>query len=688
MEKIGKIIKNARVFFQKRFDFIVLFCTLFFRNIPVLFWFSENLPSTQKPRPVWTEFKHGTQTVFVSSSFFGKPILLGYNMRYERQICVPYTRNTFLFPNIHLMFENEKVVEIKNCKHCQASFEITDKDLDFYEKVSPVFPLSQPFPQGEKGGVDIWDGNIKYFIPSPTFCSDCRQQRRLSFRNERKLYKRKCDATWNDIISIYSPDKPYKVYDWKEWWNDTWNPLDYWVEFDGKRWFFQQFDWLMKKVPLVKLITFWENINSDYCNYVMWLKNCYLEHGSIESEDCMYGHNNGYSKNLVDTYFSVWNYVYEWFLSKNIHNSRYIYHSENITGSSFIYNSQNLLNCFLCCNIKNKQYCISNQQYSKEEYTEKMNSIHLWNYTLTQVYQKEFHKLILQFPQKHLHILNCENCSWDFLENGKNLRHCYYLTFWENHDNSFCYESFHIQNCSDVINSWFSNHLLEGYNYMNTSKSIFSYHLESCTNILYSTYLVNCNFCFWCIWLRNKSYCILNKQYTKEEYEKLVPKIIEHMKKTEEWWEFFPSSISPFWYNETVALEYFPLSKEEVLKQWFHWSDYKAPFPKVEKIIPASKLPDDLSKIPDDILNRAIECEVTKKPFRIISQELEFYRKHNIPIPKRHPNQRHLDRMKLRNPRKLFDRKCIRCWKDIQTTYSPDRKEIVYCESCYEKELY
>ena len=120
----------------------------------------------------------------------------------------------------------------------------------------------------------------------------------------------------------------------------------------------------------------------------------------------------------------------------------------------------------------------------------------------------------------------------------------------------------------------------------------------------------------------------------------------------------------------------------------FKWSDYEPPFPKVDKIIKASMLPEDITKIPDDILNRAIECEVTKKPFRIISQELEFYRKHNLPIPKRHPDQRHLDRMALRNPRKLFDRKCDKCGKDIKTTYSPDRKEIVYCESCYEKEVY
>ena len=99
-------------------------------------------------------------------------------------------------------------------------------------------------------------------------------------------------------------------------------------------------------------------------------------------------------------------------------------------------------------------------------------------------------------------------------------------------------------------------------------------------------------------------------------------------------------------------------------------------------------LPESISDIPDDILNWAIECEITKKPFRIIKQELEFYRKHNLPIPRRHPDQRHLDRMKQRNPRKLFDRKCDKCGKEMKTTYPPEREEIVYCEGCYNKEVY
>ena len=53
-----------------------------------------------------------------------------------------------------------------------------------------------------------------------------------------------------------------------------------------------------------------------------------------------------------------------------------------------------------------------------------------------------------------------------------------------------------------------------------------------------------------------------------------------------EWGEFFPSSLSPFGYNETVAQEYFPMTREEVIgKTLFNWSDYEAPFPQVEKVI-------------------------------------------------------------------------------------------------------
>jgi hypothetical protein len=142
----------------------------------------------------------------------------------------------------------ETLVETRKCRHCSAEFPITDQDLEFYEKVSPVF------------------AGVKYSIPAPTLCPDCRQQRRLSFRNERKLYKRKCDATGRDIISIYSPEKPFKVYHQDEWWSDKWDPLSYGTDFDFGRPFFEQFGELMREVPVMSVIVM-NNSNADYGNY-------------------------------------------------------------------------------------------------------------------------------------------------------------------------------------------------------------------------------------------------------------------------------------------------------------------------------------------------------------------------------------------------------------------------------------
>ena len=135
------------------------------------------------------------------------------------------------------------------------------------------------------------------------------------------------------------------------------------------------------------------------------------------------------------------------------------------------------------------------------------------------------------------------------------------------------------------------------------------------------------------------------------------------MQKTGERGEGFTSSISPFGYNETLAQEYFPLNKEKALIAGYTWMDQEYPINISEHMqtMNAQDLPDTISDVSDDIINKAIVCEVTRKPFRIIKSELEFYRKHNLPLPRKHPNQRHLERMQLRNPRKLRDRQCSKC---------------------------
>ncbi|MDA1209081.1 MAG: hypothetical protein O2904_03570, partial [bacterium] len=210
----------------------------------------------------------------------------------------------------------------------------------------------------------------------------------------------------------------------------------------------------------------------------------------------------------------------------------------------------------------------------------------------------------------------------------------------------------------------------------------------NCHNLLYCNVCSSSHHCFGCIGLKQKSYCIFNKQYTKEEYEKLVPKIITQMMERKEWGEFFPVKTSVFGYNETPAQRHQPLTKEEVLAKSWSWKDEEDQTLDVKKVIDAKQLPDSSTDTPDDILHWAIRCTETDRPFRITKQELGFYREMHLPIPRLHPDERSRLRMLKRNPRKLWDHTCDKCSTSMKSSYDPARSETVYCESCYRHAMY
>ena len=208
----------------------------------------------------------------------------------------------------------------------------------------------------------------------------------------------------------------------------------------------------------------------------------------------------------------------------------------------------------------------------------------------------------------------------------------------------------------------------------------------------------NCQDCFGCTEMNGKKYCILNKQYTKEEYEELLPKIIKQMGdipyvdkkgRVYKYGEFFPSEISPFAYNETVAEDYFPLGRKTAESEGYSWRDYSPGSYQIT--MKGDELPEAISDIDDSMLGEVIECRITKKPFKILEQELNFYRRLNFPLPSLHPDERHNQRLKLRNPMVLRKRNCFLCNKEIDTTYLLEEEggpKKVICTECYKKEIY
>jgi hypothetical protein len=55
------------------------------------------------------------------------------------------------------------------------------------------------------------------------------------------------------------------------------------------------------------------------------------------------------------------------------------------------------------------------------------------------------------------------------------------------------------------------------------------HHNRGVSNLYYCYYMEECSYCLGCIGLKNKSYCILNKQYTKEERYQKVDEIFAAM---------------------------------------------------------------------------------------------------------------------------------------------------------------
>lgn len=556
------------------------------------------------------------------------------------------------------------------CKQCSAGFEITADDLAFYDKVSPVF-------NGEK-----------YAVPPPMLCPPCRHQRRLSYRNERNLFHRKCDQTGKQIISQYS-DPSITVYANPVWWSDDWSSLEYGRDVDFTRPFFEQFFELQKQVPRLSLINDSSNENSDYSNQTAFLKDCYLVFSSDHGERSYYIHGGTYFRSCVDCYHGIHcELCYECFECVRCYKLLFSQGCEGCSDSFFLRDCKGCKHCFGCSGLRNKEYCMFNEQLDKKTYEQRVQEFRMGNYSSLSYAQKQIAEWMLAQPVKLNRNTAAEESSGDFLTNVQNAKVCFDCL--DIRDCTYCTTlSNGVVDCMDfdVLGANAELHyeaITAGYN---SSRILFCTDCWSNVHdLLYCDGCVQSHNLFGCVAMKGASFCILNKQYTKNEYEKLVPRIIEHMKKTGEWGEFFPVRHSLFGYNESAAQEFFPLSKEAVMHNGWKWST------EAEKgqhyMGPTFSIPDAIQDASDDITQQILRCEVTGKPYKIIPQELSFYRDMGVPIPRKCPDQRHKERITFRNPRKLWDRICANCQKAIQTTYAPDRPEIVYCEECYLASVY
>lgn len=526
----------------------------------------------------------------------------------------------------------------------------------------------------------------KINVPPPKLSPEERLRSRLVFRNEVNFYKRKSDFSGKEIISVYSQDKPFKVYSYEEWWLDTWDGRSWGADFDFNKPFFEQFYKLQVAVPRLALYLQARNQNCFYINYGTGNKSCYLIMAANDDEDCYYSVFINSCKDSADCLFLRNSELcYECIDCEGCFRTIFSRTCEQCSDSAFLYDCQGCMDCVGCVGLRHKRYFWLNEELAAEEFKRKRDMMFKGGRPAFESVSKVFEALVLKHHHLFIHGRQNENVTGDYIYRSKNSENCFDVTNVEDckwctwlHDAKDCYDHYAWGRTAEKC-------------YENTLVGNNAYEVKFCnncwndvSNLEYCELCVNCQDCFGCVGLKNSKFCVLNKQYSENDYKELVGRIKAHMLKTGEYGEFFPAALAPFAYNESCAQDHLPLQKEEALKMGYKWLEDE------NKIVQPQKyrLQDTIGGVADNVTDEFLICSACYKNYKIIPQELELYRQINVPLPNKCFKCRYKARLSLRNPRKLWGRACAKCGVKIQTTYAPEKSEIVYCEECYLKEVY
>jgi len=257
----------------------------------------------------------------------------------------------------------------------------------------------------------------------------------------------------------------------------------------------------------------WAN-STYFCKNVYWtfdtaksndslfLYNCYL---TVKSADCDYCLESELCYQCTDAY--------------KCYNCNYLNHCENMRDSYFCTWSSNCHDCFGCINLKNKSFCIFNRQLSEAEYKQLLPKYLAWK---PEDVLKEVETLSHRYPWTQTNEQGNVNSSFgNYIYYNKNCYLCFDAS--KNENSGYLYDAHDNKTCFDIDSSGecqLSYEVSDSTSLFNCDYVIWSGHCQD------SSYVIdcgNCKYCFGCTGLKNMQYCILNRQLTREEYERIVP---------------------------------------------------------------------------------------------------------------------------------------------------------------------
>ncbi len=297
--------------------------------------------------------------------------------------------------------------------------------------------------------------------------------------------------------------------------------------------FFQELNRLILSQPRPPLYI-WKCENCEFSNHVYYSKNLLNSFDCTNCNDSTYLYDSYMSANCIDCDYAVESELcYESTDPFKCFNNAYLQDCARMRDSYYSYACANCHDVFGCVKLENKSFCIFNRQLTEEEYREKVKK---FKELPPEKNLEMLDELKKRFPWTQTNAIGNENTTYgNFMWYNKN---CYLVFDGAHNENSnYLYDSHYNKNCCDLTYSGQNNELcyesVDNDTLFNCDFMVYSDHSRDSAYCFNGTGLSNC---LGCVGLERKQYCILNRQFTKEEYEVKSKQMLEELKKANLGW--------------------------------------------------------------------------------------------------------------------------------------------------------
>ena len=540
------------------------------------------------------------------------------------------------------------------------------------------------------------DGYAYFDLPLPDLSPEERYRRLLAFHNAKHLFWRKCDRSGERIFSVLGPHAPFPVLKAEHYRSAGWSPLSMGIPFDPRRLFFEQLLELWRNVPRPSVVSE-RVIQGPVVHDVTGSDECFLVFDSYDVEQCSYSSELRTCSRCIDCLnIEHCTFCYECIDCFECSSLRFSRHATRCADSWFLFNCRDCTHCFGCTNLQGRQFCFFNEQLGEVDYRKRVADLGVHARPMLELARNRMQGMIDQVTLPHLIGDAPPGVSGN------------YLRLTENSVGSFeCSFSTELLRCHNVH---YAERCLDGYWGYDISDSAqfvacgrHASRLLNCVecwndvhDLSYSAYCEQSANLFGCVGLRGKEYCIMNVQFSKEDYERQRAEIERHLRKRHLWGQFFPPNYSSYPYNRSAADERMPLAKVPAKLMGFPWDDDDKPIGPSELLgtgdVPPAELfaevPHTAAELDNaDLRATTFICELSGAPFQLTRSELALYRQLEVPPPTRSFEQRHRERVSALAPHRLSRKLCAESGNRVETSFGDRYRNPIVSHDLLHEEL-